>query len=1060
MHELIVEKYANSTYHYQPTVQTYRWLVPGYPLICGGSIIDAADWEHIRKDFGAEFCINVQNERSDMGSVPSDRLCEVPTDDAHAPPIPHENLAKVLEYVLSKPADCKLYVHCQMGGSRTPAFAYLILRGKYGLSQEQALATINVAFIERERDHHGDAALPYCGGSDDARRQGHWRYINSIEAYLATRPDGGGKVVPFQALAQVVDDPSVPVGTTDATVTTGKKFAIVYSSLAMGRPLNVAELLTDARGMTGSEGTAIGYAVGLAARGHAVTVYTNVTAPQSYKGVRFRHDSEWTPSVAEEFDAVVSFMQATPLIGVSAKVFRVFNMQCGDFGGQPSGWEDHTDLLCALSHKHADVMRPTTALPSDKWRVMYNGVDTEQFTPGLKIPGRCIWASSHDRGLHHVLEAWPEVRAAVPHAELHVFYDINGLERFAKMGATDVPFLRELQRRSVYEIEMMRRLKNHGVFLGGSVSRDRMRQEMAKAEVLAYPSDAVKFCVTGDTLVDTTDGMRRIDEMESVSSPLVASTDGRYLPTSRWYYSGEREVLGVRTRHGFSVSGTANHPVLVLTPELKFEWREIGKLQVGDHVCVNKGARQFPNRLTFDEFAYDKKQVTSKPQVKILPREMTPELGAVLGYLASEGSVTKNSIMFCNMDPEVIDDFIRCFSVCFPDTRLHRFVRKSGITELQVCSRWVLCFFRKIGLMPSVAHTKKVPWSIERADERSVAAFLGAYFEGDGSVSRYTTSVVSVSNDLLRVVQILLLKFGIAAVRHDFGPERRIGYVKIAGADNLLAFSTRIGFRSTRKSQYAQATAGFRRGNIDKVPFVKAAVTTLLAQRVRGRAKHNLYRYETDSGEQVKGSKSRVFNERSYGNGTVMTLRASIRSAARRVQPISEKLAREMVELCDYPYLYDPVVSIESGGTQKTYDISVPETHAFTGNGIICHNTETFGCTVLEAMSSGCVPVLCFADAFAELWESRGCPGVAWPYEPHKREYVDKLVNVLRHPQKWASDLREKAKDFAWPGLVEKLERCLLTRGADGLDRPAFSEETPVDYVKYIPYHDRFAVAS
>jgi glycosyltransferase involved in cell wall biosynthesis len=393
------------------------------------------------------------------------------------------------------------------------------------------------------------------------------------------------------------------------------KIAVIYPSVSMGRPLNVSTLLTDTRGLTGSEGTAVGYAVGLASRGHEVTLFTNVTAAQSYKGVAFLHDSHWEPEQADAFDAVISFMNAAPLINCNPKPFRIFNMQCGDFGGQPVGWEDHVDLLCALSHKHAEVMRPTTALPAEKWRVMANGVDTDAFKPGTKIPGRCIWASSHDRGLHHVLEAWPEVRAAVPHAELHVFYDINGLERFAKMGPTDVPFLAELQRRSVYEIEMMRRLKNHGVFLGGSVSRERMQAEMAQAEVLAYPSDSVRYC-------------------------------------------------------------------------------------------------------------------------------------------------------------------------------------------------------------------------------------------------------------------------------------------------------------------------------------------------------------------------------------------------------------------------------------------------------------ETFGCTVLEAMSAGCVPVLCFADSFSELWESRGCPGVAWPYEPRRDEYVARLINAVRHPQKWATDLRASAHDFAWPGLVEKLERCLVTRGADGLDRPSFSEEAPVEYVKYVPFHDRFAIAS
>jgi glycosyltransferase involved in cell wall biosynthesis len=274
------------------------------------------------------------------------------------------------------------------------------------------------------------------------------------------------------------------------------KIAAIYATQAMGRPLDVATIESSPRGLTGSEQAAIGYATGLALLGHEVTMFCNVVADQAYKGVAFKHDSHWEPAQADYFDAAVAFMQADPLFGVPEKVLRIFNMQCGDFGGQPAGWEQHVDLLCSLSHTHAREMKSTTALPADKWRVMYNGVDMRAFQPATKTPGRCVWASSHDRGLHHVLEIWPLIRAEFPHAELHVFYDPQGLERFAKMGPTDVPFLQELQRRSIYELEMMVKLKGHGVFFRGSVSREEMQREMAKAEILAYPSDAVRFTET------------------------------------------------------------------------------------------------------------------------------------------------------------------------------------------------------------------------------------------------------------------------------------------------------------------------------------------------------------------------------------------------------------------------------------------------------------------------------------------------------------------------------------------------------------------------------------
>jgi glycosyltransferase involved in cell wall biosynthesis len=351
------------------------------------------------------------------------------------------------------------------------------------------------------------------------------------------------------------------------------KIAVIYPTLAMPRQIDVENLATDPRGLTGSENTALQYALVLARLGHEVVMYTNVTTDKiELNGVVFRHDQAWEPSHASFFDGIVCFMNATPLMGTTGEAFRIFNMQCGDFGGQPIGWEQYVDALGVLSHIHAREMKPTTALPADKWRVMYNGVDMGAFMPGVKVPGRCIWASSHDRGLHHVLEIWPHVRAEFPHAELHVFYDPQGLERFAKMGPTDVPFLNELKRRSIYELEMMVRLKYHGVFFRGSVSREQMRLEMARAEVLAYPCDPVRFTETC--------GVTVLEAMAAECVPVLCYADSfpelwetRGCPGVPWPYERDAylakliEVMRGPEKYAASIRGRA----------ADFEWATLGK---------------------------------------------------------------------------------------------------------------------------------------------------------------------------------------------------------------------------------------------------------------------------------------------------------------------------------------------------------------------------------------------------------------------------------------------------------------------------------------------------
>lgn len=50
----------------------------------------------------------------------------------------------------------------------------------------------------------------------------------------------------------------------------------------------------------------------------------------------------------------------------------------------------------------------------------------------MRNPFSCLYTSSYDRGLEHLLKIWPQVKQAVPKAELHIFYGWELFERFYK----------------------------------------------------------------------------------------------------------------------------------------------------------------------------------------------------------------------------------------------------------------------------------------------------------------------------------------------------------------------------------------------------------------------------------------------------------------------------------------------------------------------------------------------------------------------------------------------------------------------------------------------------
>jgi glycosyltransferase involved in cell wall biosynthesis len=274
------------------------------------------------------------------------------------------------------------------------------------------------------------------------------------------------------------------------------RLAFFYPSSWMREPIDVKNIWTSPRGLTGSEIACTVYAIELSKLGHEVYIFTSI-AENASNVAEFRLYQEWFDKYRHQhWDALCSWMIPEPLKVANPSQFRFFNQQCADLDLCEPGWEAYVDMFAPLSHSHAKNMAGMTSFPKDRWRVLNNGVYTQDFKPSQKTPGKMIWASSHDRGLHWLLEAFPKIKRKVSHANLHIFYNFDGLNKFAQMEAPSTGELAELVYRSKYIKEALRRLEGNGVYAHGSVSRDRIRQEMATAQALAYPCDPVRFTET------------------------------------------------------------------------------------------------------------------------------------------------------------------------------------------------------------------------------------------------------------------------------------------------------------------------------------------------------------------------------------------------------------------------------------------------------------------------------------------------------------------------------------------------------------------------------------
>ncbi len=248
---------------------------------------------------------------------------------------------------------------------------------------------------------------------------------------------------------------------------------------------------TDSRGMSGSD---IGYhriAQEAAKLGHQVHLYTypkdGTELPSEWEGLPLFHADFRGP---EQYDAFVVWNEPDPLHTVNARL-KVVSLQINTLVQRPG---DTVQLWLSPSDSHRQRLQNHHPAP---FEVVPDGCDIEPFdalfAAGFqKVPGRVVWTSSPDRGLHWLLQEWPMIRRACPWATLRVFYKLKPwLDHFRAKPALQEASIQEQHQRAIYIEAAMGRLVNMGVEFFDSVSRVQITQEVAAAECFAYSCDTV-----------------------------------------------------------------------------------------------------------------------------------------------------------------------------------------------------------------------------------------------------------------------------------------------------------------------------------------------------------------------------------------------------------------------------------------------------------------------------------------------------------------------------------------------------------------------------------------
>ena len=236
-------------------------------------------------------------------------------------------------------------------------------------------------------------------------------------------------------------------------------------------------------GLGGSEEAVVYLSRELTNLGWKVTVYANPMGDAGdHDGVEYK---QWYDlNIKDRFNVLILW-RIIGLVDFNPKA-RYIMMWAHDVPSNPDINEQRLnkiDKIAVLSEYHKSLFRMSKdgqflPIPDEKFLLTTNGISPIKL-PKKQIkrnPYRCIWTSSYDRGLVHLLQMWPDIKKEVPEAELHIFYGWNLYDVIHRNNPA----------RMQWKAQMVKLMDQEGIFEHGRVGHEQLNEEFMKSGVFSY----------------------------------------------------------------------------------------------------------------------------------------------------------------------------------------------------------------------------------------------------------------------------------------------------------------------------------------------------------------------------------------------------------------------------------------------------------------------------------------------------------------------------------------------------------------------------------------------